>query len=207
MWSSTRPAWSVSGRLPGSDETGLRAVLPLAVHNTWVLLRDPRGPENLAEVLLLVSGTTDTTARERIFADIAQRLPELLNGLRLRAARAGRVPALVAAGEVASPFGDAAGGFSAAPAGGHDPFDFGGSEPSGGHDQHGGDTAVGHIPSTDSIAFEPIRTNLPPVPPGFHEAPTQERAIPDIPGLHKSQPESEATDHHHRSQPPASHTI
>jgi hypothetical protein len=205
---------SVGSQLPGSDETGLRAVLPLAVHNTWVVLHDPGGPENLAEVLLMVSGTTDTTARERIYEDIAQRLPELLNGLRLRAARVGRVPALVAAGEVPSPFGDAAGGVVAAPssgAGGDDPFGggFGGGGDvgvvGGPVGEHVGDTAVGYIPPTASISFEPlpthtdarhVRPDMSAVPPGFHEAQTQERQIPEIPGLRRpeSQPESGATD-------------
>ncbi|OOK63759.1 hypothetical protein BZL30_9389 [Mycobacterium kansasii] len=42
--------------LPGTDRTGLKAVLPLAVHNKWVVLHDPGGPPNAAEVLLLVAG-------------------------------------------------------------------------------------------------------------------------------------------------------
>ncbi len=215
---------SVGSQLPGSDETGLRAVLPLAVHNTWVLLHDPGGPENRAEVLLMVSGTTATATRERIYEDVAQRLPELLNGLRLRAARAGRVPALVAAGEVPSPFGDATHGVMSAPSGsggvdpfggGVDPFGGGGGGGFGGGDafaevvdEHSGDTAVGYIPPTASISFEPLPTNkradLPPVPPGFHEAQTQERQIPQVPGLQRpeSPPRSEATDPGPPPEPP-----
>ena len=80
---------SVGSALPATDRSGLRAVLPLAVHNKWVVLHDPRGPANVAEVLLLVGGRTDTAARERLYEDVARRLPELLNGLRLRAVEAG----------------------------------------------------------------------------------------------------------------------
>ena len=35
---------SVGSALPATDRSGLRAVLPLAVHNKWVVLHDPRGP-------------------------------------------------------------------------------------------------------------------------------------------------------------------
>jgi hypothetical protein len=96
----------VGSELPGTDRSGLRAVLPLAVHNKWVLLHDPAGPPNAAEVLLLVAGLTDTAARERLYDDVGRRLPELLSALRHRAVDAG----LVRAGDSdrASPFGDAA---------------------------------------------------------------------------------------------------
>jgi hypothetical protein len=120
---------SVGSQLPGSDKTGLRAVLPLAVHNTWVLLHDPHGPQDHAEVLLLVAGTTDTAARERIYEDIAARLPELLSGLRLRAMQAGVVSDFAAAGATASPFGD---GAPAAPGLAQDPFGSAASAPSAG---------------------------------------------------------------------------
>ena len=80
---------STGSALPGTDRTGLQAVLPLAVHNTWVVLHDPDGPAGAAEVLLLVGGRTDNAARERIYDDVARRLPELLSALRLRAVEAG----------------------------------------------------------------------------------------------------------------------
>ena len=80
---------SVGSELPGTDGSGLRAVLPLAVHNKWVVLHDPTDRPSVAEVLLLVAGRTDTAARERIYEEVARRLPELLNGLRLRAVQAG----------------------------------------------------------------------------------------------------------------------
>lgn len=110
---------SVGSELPGSDATGLAAVLPLAVHNKWVVLHDPRGPSNAGEVLLLVAGSTDVAARERIFDDVAHRAGELLTGLRLRAVQAGVASAHDDAGAQASPFG--AGG-SASGAAGYDPF-------------------------------------------------------------------------------------
>ncbi|WP_068246833.1 VWA domain-containing protein, partial [Mycobacterium sp. ACS4331] len=116
---------SVGSELPGSDQSGLRAVLPLAVHNKWVVLHDPQGPADQAEVLLLVSGNTDTAAREQIYAKIADRLPDLLNGLRMRATHAGLAVPAEAGAHVASPFGGDSGGAGAAP--GFDPF--GGAAP------------------------------------------------------------------------------
>ncbi|OOK77335.1 hypothetical protein BZL29_3562 [Mycobacterium kansasii] len=82
---------SVGSALPGTDRTGLKAVLPLAVHNKWVVLHDPGGPPNAAEVLLLVGGRTDTAVRQRLYDDVGRRLPELLTALRQRAADAGLV--------------------------------------------------------------------------------------------------------------------
>ncbi|EOO4162375.1 hypothetical protein KVS15_RS26455, partial [Escherichia coli] len=73
------------------DRTGLKAVLPLAVHNKWVVLHDPGGPPDAAEVLLLVGGRTDTAVRQRLYEDVGRRLPELLTALRQRAADAGLV--------------------------------------------------------------------------------------------------------------------
>src|SRR6478609_6952787 len=109
---------SVGSELPAIDPSGLRAVLPLAVHNKWVVLHDPRGPANVAEVLLLVGGRTDTAARERLYEDVARRLPELLNGLRLRAVEAGLAAAHDEPGQGVSPFGEAGLGVPVA----HDPF-------------------------------------------------------------------------------------
>jgi hypothetical protein len=110
---------SVGSELPGSDKTGLRAVLPLAVHNKWVVLHDPHGPAGVAEVLLLVAGSTDVAARERIFEDVGHRAGELLNGLRLRAVQAGVASPHGDSGAQGSPFGDS-GSASGTPA--HDPF-------------------------------------------------------------------------------------
>ena len=110
---------SVGSELPGTDSSGLRAVLPLAVHNKWVVLHDPRGPAEMAQVLLLVAGRTDTAAREHLYEEVARRLPELLNGLRLRAVQAGLASPHDEAGQHVSPFGDATPGFPV----GRDPFE------------------------------------------------------------------------------------
>ncbi|MGB3321322.1 MAG: VWA domain-containing protein [Mycolicibacterium fortuitum] len=113
---------STGSELPATDDTGLHAVLPLAVHNTWVVLHDPRGPSTDAEVLLLVSGNTDIAAREQLYEEVARRLPEVLNGLRLQAVQAGLASPHDDAGPGASPFGETAVG---APVG-YDPFADGG---------------------------------------------------------------------------------
>lgn len=117
---------SVSSELPGSDKSGLRAALPLAVHNKWVVLHDPLGPANMGEVLLLVAGSTDVAARERIFEDVGHRAGELLNGLRLRAVQAGVASPHDDSASQASPFG---GSGSSSPSAGHDPFGGGGLAP------------------------------------------------------------------------------
>jgi len=71
---------SVGSELPGSDKTGLRAVLPLAVHNKWVVLHDPHGPAGVAEVLLLVAGSTDVAAARTHLRERRSPGGELLNG-------------------------------------------------------------------------------------------------------------------------------
>jgi hypothetical protein len=118
---------SVGSELPASDPSGLRAVLPLAVHNKWVVLHDPRGPVTIADVLLLVGGRTDNATRERLYEDVARRLPELLNGLRLRAVQAGLAAANGESGQGVSPFGEPSPGVPVA----HDPFQSTGPSRSG----------------------------------------------------------------------------
>jgi hypothetical protein len=121
---------SVGSALPGTDRSGLKAVLPLAVHNHWVVLHDPGGPANAADVLLLVGGRTDTAARRRLYDDIGRRLPELLAALRRRAADAGLTapagfepgpPSGSGAGAASDPFTTAE--HTPRP-GGHDPQPF-----------------------------------------------------------------------------------
>jgi hypothetical protein len=102
---------SVGSQIPCSDRSGLHAVLPLAIHNAWVLLHDPRGPATAAEVLLLVGGRSDTAARERLYGDVARRLPELLEALRARAVQAGLASSHHPR-EHASPFGGETPGLS-----------------------------------------------------------------------------------------------
>src|SRR5215207_7520070 len=118
---------SVGSELPATDSSGLRAVLPLAVHNKWVVLHDSHGPANVGDVLLFVGGRTDTATRERLYEDVARRLPELLNGLRLRAVQAGLAAAHDEPGQGVSPFGEAAPGVPMA----HDPFQSAGPSRSG----------------------------------------------------------------------------
>jgi hypothetical protein len=98
---------SAGSTLPGIDRSGLHAVLPLSVHNTWVVLHDPNGPANAAEVLLLIGGRTDNTARQRVYDDAAKRLPDLLSALRMRAVEAG-VATNGAGTAQSSPFGEMA---------------------------------------------------------------------------------------------------
>jgi len=62
---------------------GTEARLPLAVHNTWVVLHDPAGPPEEAEVLVLASGDDPTgQSRSRLEIEIAHRLPRVLARLR-----------------------------------------------------------------------------------------------------------------------------
>jgi hypothetical protein len=92
-----------------------------------VVLHDPRGPANDGDVLLFVGGRTDTATRERLYEDVARRLPELLNGLRLRAVQAGVAAAHGEPGQGVSPFGDTGPGVPVA----HDPFQSTGPSRSG----------------------------------------------------------------------------
>jgi hypothetical protein len=96
---------SIGSALPATNRGGLRAVLPLAVHNSWVVLHDADGPAGAAEVLLLVGGRSDNAVRQRIYDDVARRLPELLSALRLRAVEAGVANAHDATAS-SSPFGE-----------------------------------------------------------------------------------------------------
>lgn len=102
----TRTGWSpfgvghVSVEVPGGGMAGvsstdpaphgdhLRARLPLAVHNTWVVLHDAAGAPERAEVIVLVSSEATAEQRDILAADMASRLSDLLT--RLRSAAAGR---------------------------------------------------------------------------------------------------------------------
>ncbi|SDE22253.1 vWA domain-containing protein [Rhodococcus tukisamuensis] len=61
------------------------ARLPLAVHNSWVVLHDPAGPADLADVLVLVGGNSTPESRTRLVEDLNGRLPGLLRTLREQA--------------------------------------------------------------------------------------------------------------------------
>ncbi|WP_433799562.1 VWA domain-containing protein [Actinomycetospora sp. CA-084318] len=94
----TRTGWSPFGRgrvvvdSPGyvaSSSTDAEprgrnghAVLPLALHDTWILLHAPVGPDDAAEVLVLLHADGLPATRERIAGEIAGRAPAMLERLR-----------------------------------------------------------------------------------------------------------------------------
>jgi hypothetical protein len=111
---------SAGSEMPSTDATGLQALLPLAVHGSWVVLHDPRGASNAAEVLVMVAGQSDLAQRRKLYEDIERRLPDMLSALRQRAANSD----LTAGGD------DAGGGSEPSPFGiapvagtGDEPFD------------------------------------------------------------------------------------
>ncbi|GAB07335.1 hypothetical protein M2359_000526 [Gordonia amarae] len=63
------------------------ARLPLAVHNSWFVLHDPRGPENAATVVLLVGGDAGRSVIDRLVTEVGEHLPRVLPGLRADALR------------------------------------------------------------------------------------------------------------------------
>ena len=70
------------------DRTGATpdARLPLAVHNTWFVLHDPRGPENTATVVMLV-GDVGRDVIDRLATEVTEHLPRVLPQLRADALR------------------------------------------------------------------------------------------------------------------------
>jgi hypothetical protein len=81
-----------SSRPPESDRA-LAAVLPLVVHGCWLVLHDPLGPPDRAEVLLLFRGDLPLRGQESVVRDMHSRLPQVLGRLRSRAdRRAGSTP-------------------------------------------------------------------------------------------------------------------
>lgn len=73
---------SASGHRPACE--GDHAVLPLAVHNNWMVLHDRLGPPDRAELLLLISAGADRPPelRRHLLDDAARRLPDALDALR-----------------------------------------------------------------------------------------------------------------------------
>lgn len=65
----------------------LAAHLPLAVHNKWVLLHDLHGPEERAEVLVLLGADASPIQRDDLAEKIAAEVPGLLPRLRRAAMR------------------------------------------------------------------------------------------------------------------------
>lgn len=112
------PGYVTAGsELPSTDDSGLRAVLPLAVHGKWVVLHNPNDAPNRAEVLLMVNGQADVTQRKKIYEAVERRLPEVLSQLRHRAAEA-----LLTAKEPGEPDASSPFGPSPVPDTGFDPF-------------------------------------------------------------------------------------
>jgi len=95
------------------------AKLPLAVHNSWAVFHDPYGPAEAASVLLLVGSEAGRDVTDRLAAEIAERLPQILLELRKQTTangmpptpsdRAGSNPFTSSGGLAASPFPSTAG--------------------------------------------------------------------------------------------------
>ena len=132
---------SASSKLPSTDKTGLHARLPLAVHNTWVVLHADGAPGDIAQVLVLIGGDATPASRTELERDIARRLPGTLEKL-VRAGGGTPAGELQPAGVGSSPFGGSGGiggpggrpgtagspgGQGASPFGGGSPFQGGGS--------------------------------------------------------------------------------
>lgn len=102
---------TASSEHPSVDRDG-DARLPLAVHNSWILLHDPAGPADMATVLLLVGGNCTPERRDRLVRDVASRVPAMLRALRSEAkvdtGRAGGAAAQPSAGPPDSGFAGAA---------------------------------------------------------------------------------------------------
>ncbi|MGX1162066.1 von Willebrand factor type A domain-containing protein [Arthrobacter sp. SLBN-100] len=72
---------------PGTDNSGVNARLPLAVHNHWAVLRDVGGDPRSCYVLVLVSGTAAAAQKRDIEGDINRRLPDVLARLNDKASK------------------------------------------------------------------------------------------------------------------------
>ena len=122
-----------SGSSPSMFGRRPHARLPLAVHNTWLVLHDPVGPSDAATVVLLVGDDAGPTVRGGLVDDMRSRLPGVLSDLRARATPASGSPSAPASGGSADsfdPFGGSPQGSSpilggspgAAPSDPFDPF-------------------------------------------------------------------------------------
>lgn len=125
---------SAPGRAGAAGKSGAMhgktpdAKLPLAVHNTWFVLRDPADPADVATVVLLVGGDAGAAVIERLLTEIASALPRVLPDLVARVAKtAGTPPPAPSGPGGGNPFG--AGG---SPAVSQNPFGPGGGGPGGG---------------------------------------------------------------------------
>ena len=90
-----------------TDRTGLRAVLPLAVHNHWVVLHSPGSPVTTASVLVLIAGDASPAQLATIEGDVNLRLPGLLTKLAAASANKTDAAPSVPQSEERSAFGHA----------------------------------------------------------------------------------------------------
>ncbi|WP_247596008.1 MULTISPECIES: hypothetical protein [unclassified Rhodococcus (in: high G+C Gram-positive bacteria)] len=112
-----------SSVLPATHGKNLEARLPLAVHNTWVVLHDPQGPADSATVVLLIGDDAGPTVRRSVVDDMTNRLPNVLATLRssINPDSNPSAPTPPAAGPSGfDPFGG--GSISPSSAGNNDPF-------------------------------------------------------------------------------------
>jgi hypothetical protein len=114
---------AASDHEPPLRAAGREAVLPLAVHNHWVVLHDLAQPEAGTSVLVLLGTGASPQLRRAIADDIARRLPVVLAGAREAAQAAGLLGSGGPPSGPSGPFGD---GPAAAPPGAN-PFDGGAS--------------------------------------------------------------------------------
>lgn len=117
-----------SSAVPGPRGADLHAQLPLAVHNTWVLLVDPAREDDGVSVLLLVGADTGAERRAALVEDMTQRVPNAL--ARLRDAGRGTPGAATQSRRADEPFGGAGVTQAGAPFGGQGSLDTFGSAPS-----------------------------------------------------------------------------
>jgi hypothetical protein len=151
---------SASSTLPSTDRSGLCAVLPLTLHNSWVVLHRPGSPADQASVLLLLGGDSDDATLRVIEEDVNLRLPGVLAGL-----LASEGPATPAGPTAAGPtiVGGVAGREAAAPS---QPFAFSGGN--------------GNPPPPPPSAFGDSPPPPPPPPP-FRDSPSPPPPPPSSP--------------------------
>jgi hypothetical protein len=71
----------VSSTNPGTDRSGVKARLPLAVHNNWIVLRDTDADHRAAFLLVLASGDATAAQKKDLEDDINRRVPDALRRL------------------------------------------------------------------------------------------------------------------------------
>jgi hypothetical protein len=72
---------TASGEDPAADRSGVRARLPLAVHNSWVVAHTPGAPASAATLLVLLGADIDARSLEDFGRRIARETPAVLAAL------------------------------------------------------------------------------------------------------------------------------